>query len=345
MDALVIVVIVVAVLMGLIGLGVVAGSGRTRRMDERRFHAEEVRREEEFHDARAEQAREEAEESMERGRRFERRAEGEEVPPDADPGGLGRAPSRAARRRLSPRARVQRVKRTRLAAILAATVAGVALPGAAQAAGRCGDHPWCDRSMPADARAGLLLTQLSLDEKLDLMGGDVDGILHPETSSSTVNGIPRLDVPPLTVNDGPGGIRQGIGPCRPATALPAPLALGASFDLKLAARYARVIAAEAKRRGHDLVLGPDGQPRARPARRAHLRELRRGPAGAERLRGRLDPRAPGRRGDRGREALRREQPGDGALHRQRDHRRAHAARDLPAALRGGGQARPTSARS
>ena len=85
MDALVIVVIVVAVLMGLIGLGVVAGSGRTRRMDERRFHAEEVRREEEFHDARAEQAREEADESMERGRRFERRAEGEEVPPDADP--------------------------------------------------------------------------------------------------------------------------------------------------------------------------------------------------------------------------------------------------------------------
>ena len=85
MDALVIVVIVVAVLMGLIGLGVVAGSGRTRRMDERRFHAEEMRREAEFHDARAEQARAEAEERMERGRRFERRPEGEEVPPDAEP--------------------------------------------------------------------------------------------------------------------------------------------------------------------------------------------------------------------------------------------------------------------
>ena len=155
-------------------------------------------------------------------------------------------------------ARVHRVRRkTRLAAILAAAVTSVAIPGAAEAAGRCGDHPWCDRSMPADARAGLVLSQLTLDEKLDLMGGDVDGILHPETNSSIVNGIPRLDVPPLAVNDGPGGIRQGIGPdSRPATALPAPLALGASFDLKLAARYARVIAAEAKRRGHDLVLGP-----------------------------------------------------------------------------------------
>ncbi len=143
------------------------------------------------------------------------------------------------------------------AATLVAVAATFALPVGAQAAGRCGDHPWCDRSKSADARAGLLLPQLTLDEKLELMGGDVDGILHPETSSSTVNGIARLDVPPLTVNDGPGGIRQGIGPeSRPATALPAPLALGASFDLDLAARYARVIAAEAKARGHDLVLGP-----------------------------------------------------------------------------------------
>ena len=85
MDALVIVVIVLAVLMGLIGLGVVAGSGRARRMDERRIHAEELRREAEFQDARAEQARAEAEERMARGRRFERHPEGEEAPPEAGP--------------------------------------------------------------------------------------------------------------------------------------------------------------------------------------------------------------------------------------------------------------------
>jgi hypothetical protein len=71
MDALLIVVIVVAVLMGLVGLGVVAGSGRTRRMDERRFHAEQLRRE--------------AEEGTERTLRFERRPEGEEAPPEAAP--------------------------------------------------------------------------------------------------------------------------------------------------------------------------------------------------------------------------------------------------------------------
>ena len=149
------------------------------------------------------------------------------------------------------------MRRTRLATIVVAALTSLAVPGAAQAAGRCGEHPWCDRSKSADARAGLVLAQLTLDEKLDLMGGDVDGLFRPEISSSIVNGIPRLDVPPLNVNDGPGGIRQGLGDTtRPATALPTPLALGASFDIGLAARYARVIAAEAKRRGHDLVLGP-----------------------------------------------------------------------------------------
>jgi beta-glucosidase len=146
---------------------------------------------------------------------------------------------------------------SRALAALATIGVFVAASAPAQAAGRCGDHPWCDRSKPADARAGLLLAQLTLDEKLGLMGGDVDGLLNPEASSGTVYGIPRLDVPPLNVNDGPAGIRQGIGATsKPATALPAPLALGASFDPKLAARYARVIAAEARRRGHDVVLGP-----------------------------------------------------------------------------------------
>ncbi len=71
MSALVIVVIAVAVLMGLIGFGVVAGSGRARRHEERRIHAEELRRESEFHDARAEQGRAEAEQRMARARREE----------------------------------------------------------------------------------------------------------------------------------------------------------------------------------------------------------------------------------------------------------------------------------
>ncbi|HEU0025037.1 MAG TPA: hypothetical protein VFQ12_10415 [Thermoleophilaceae bacterium] len=71
MDAVWIVVIAGAVLLGLAGLGVVAGSGRQRRHEDRRIRADEIRREAEFHDTRAEQARAEAEERMARARREE----------------------------------------------------------------------------------------------------------------------------------------------------------------------------------------------------------------------------------------------------------------------------------
>ena len=153
---------------------------------------------------------------------------------------------------------MRRGRRPAAVAALALALACMWWPAAAPAAGRCGDHPWCDRSLSADARTALLLPQLTLDEKLDLMGGDdPDGFLHADANSATVNGVPRLGVPPLHLNDGPGGIRLGIGAdSAPATALPSPLALAAAFDPKLADAYAGVIAAEAKRRGADVVLGP-----------------------------------------------------------------------------------------
>ena len=149
--------------------------------------------------------------------------------------------------------------RRRLSLASALAIATAALwPAPAPAAGRCGEHPWCDRKLSADARTALLLPQLTLDEKLDLMGGDdPDGFLHAARNSATVNGVPRLGIPPLHLNDGPGGIRLGIGgDSAPATALPAPLALAAAFDTKLADSYAGVIAGEARRRGADVVLGP-----------------------------------------------------------------------------------------
>src|SRR5438093_7539719 len=37
----------------------------------------------------------------------------------------------------------------------------IASVGGADAAGRCGDHPWCDTSLAPDTRAGLLLEQLT----------------------------------------------------------------------------------------------------------------------------------------------------------------------------------------
>lgn len=146
-----------------------------------------------------------------------------------------------------------------LAAVLGLPLLAVAGSSAA-APGPCGSvstRPWCDRDLPPDRRAGLLLKAMTLDEKLGLMAGDdAFGSLatdkDPNAHEGTVNGIPRLGVPTVVMaGGGPAGIRQG-----PGTALPAPIALGAGFSTTDAARYGRLVGDEGKRKGNDVVLGP-----------------------------------------------------------------------------------------
>ena len=94
------------------------------------------------------------------------------------------------------------------AAVLTAAVAG---GGTAQAAGRCGDHPWCDTSMSADARAQLLLDALTRDEKISLLAGDeLFGVTGGAgTHIGTSNGVERVGLPTTYYSDGPVGVRSG----------------------------------------------------------------------------------------------------------------------------------------
>jgi len=141
---------------------------------------------------------------------------------------------------------------------LLVTLCALLVPAAAQGAGRCGEHLWCDRSLSPEQRAELLLGALSADEKYGLMGGDDgSGFTVPDRNSGRSDGVARLDVPPLTFQDGPAGIRQGFGANqRAATALPAPLGLAASFDPALARRAGALVGREARARGADVLLGP-----------------------------------------------------------------------------------------
>src|SRR5213593_394556 len=114
-------------------------------------------------------------------------------------------------------------------------VAAAAAIGAtsAQAAGRCGSHPWCNTSLSPDQRAGLLLGALTQDEKISLLAGDdlfgVGGGAHSHTGTS--DGVPRVDLPTIYYTDGPMGVRSGM-----ATAMPAPLGIAATWDPALATR-------------------------------------------------------------------------------------------------------------
>lgn len=130
------------------------------------------------------------------------------------------------------------------------------LPAAAAAEGRCEDpaeRPWCDTSLAPGKRAELLLAQMTRSEKISLLGGDeLSGVAGGEgTHTGTGDGVPRLGIPTIYLSDGPAGVRSGK-----ATAMPSPIALGASFDPRNAARHAGVIADEVIKKGNDVVFAP-----------------------------------------------------------------------------------------
>jgi beta-glucosidase len=123
----------------------------------------------------------------------------------------------------------------------------------ADAAGRCGSHPWCDTSLSPDKRADLLVDALTPAERIDLLAGDSsEGVLGRAGTHTGVGlGVPRLDLPPLYLTDGPVGIRQG-----PSTALPSSISLASSFDQALARRDGELVGNEAKLKGNDIVYAP-----------------------------------------------------------------------------------------
>lgn len=103
---------------------------------------------------------------------------------------------------------------------------------------------------------------MTLDEKTRLLYGVARPLgVH---SVGYVPGVPRLGIPELLLSDGPVGLNDSCygeqvpGNCRlgAATALPATVALAASFDTALATEYGRLVGNEARARGVDVLYGP-----------------------------------------------------------------------------------------
>ena len=136
---------------------------------------------------------------------------------------------------------------------LVAVGAILALAPAASAVGRCGDHAWCDTRLSPDARAELLLAELTEDERIGLLGGDeFSGVAGGEgTHTGTSNGVPRVDLPTVYFTDGPVGVRSGQ-----ATPMPVPMGLAATFDTRLARLHGATIGAEATAKGNDVIFAP-----------------------------------------------------------------------------------------
>src|SRR5664279_1716292 len=112
-------------------------------------------------------------------------------------------------------------------------------------------HAWCDKSLSPDARALLFQQAMTEDEEVTLVGGDASGFGGADGHTGVTFAIPRLGLRPVDFTDGPVGPRQG-----PATAMPIPMALAATFSPQLAFAYGNEVGTEARDKGNDFVFGP-----------------------------------------------------------------------------------------
>lgn len=124
--------------------------------------------------------------------------------------------------------------------------------------------PWMNKSLSPDARADLLVKQMTLDEKIQLVHGLPSmgfsaGFKRAAGSlggDGFVPGIPRLGIPAQQqIGAGVGVTDMGQRADGQATALPSSLAETASWDPGLAYHYGGVIGRETRDEGFDVSLG------------------------------------------------------------------------------------------
>jgi beta-glucosidase len=96
---------------------------------------------------------------------------------------------------------------------------------------------------PEDQRVEKLLGQMTLEEKLDYIGG---------VNAMSIRPIPRLGLPEIRMSDGPLGVRQD----KPSPRYPAGIALAASWNRDLAQWEGVSIARDCRARGIHVLLAP-----------------------------------------------------------------------------------------
>jgi beta-glucosidase len=128
----------------------------------------------------------------------------------------------------------------------AADAAGAAARAAPAAGGPC---PWLNRSLPVGRRLRMLMSRMTLADKIN----EVTGAGASEPYVFSISAIPRLCIPAIGEEDGPVGVGDGL---TGVTQLPAGVSLAATWDPSLAERYGQVVGAEERAKGAMVNLGP-----------------------------------------------------------------------------------------
>ncbi|HEY0257677.1 MAG TPA: glycoside hydrolase family 3 N-terminal domain-containing protein, partial [Candidatus Methylacidiphilales bacterium] len=106
-------------------------------------------------------------------------------------------------------------------------------------------HPHFQAVERIQSRVEALLCQLTLDEKIALLGGD------PKNGQTLA--VERLGIPHFRMADGPVGIHWW---CEKSTAYPASITLASSWDRDLSYRLGKSLGRDCRARGVHILLAP-----------------------------------------------------------------------------------------
>jgi beta-glucosidase len=123
--------------------------------------------------------------------------------------------------------------------------------------------PWMNKALSPDERADMVLAQMTLDEKIQMVHGQGWGVLRagdpiPEGSNfgaGFMAGIPRLGIPNIDLADSAVGIRMAAYQGRYATLLPSTLGAASSWNPDSAFLYGSVIGRELRAHGFNMSIG------------------------------------------------------------------------------------------
>ena len=125
--------------------------------------------------------------------------------------------------------------------------------------------PWSDKTLSPDQRADMVIKEMTLDEKIQLVHGlgwqNISA--KPESGPGTraispdsfIPGVPRLGIPDLQMTDSVVGVSGAGETGRYATALPSAEAMAAAWDPALSHEIGTMLGHEIRALGFNMSLG------------------------------------------------------------------------------------------